>query len=242
MVGDGGLAPQIGELATIAQENLPITVVVFDDGGYGVLRNTQDRHVGRRSGVDLLTPDFAALASTFDIAYANASTPDEFADAYQRASAARTPAADPGGLHCTRPDARAIRPSRRSAHTKTMTMFANQPMSRHAVMNMEPEPAVDAATSGLISRSHLGIEPFALARPASLDDAAVGLANGAWAHAGGIDVAQRLRNGESTESMVPLGGLETLTEISLRDGALVHRGGGDPCPDRDRLAGACSSA
>ena len=87
-------------------------------------------------------------------------------------------------------------------------------------MNMEPEPAVDAATSGLISRSHLGIEPFALARPASLDDAAVGLANGAWAHAGGIDVAQRLRNGESTESMVPLGGLETLTEISLRDGAL----------------------
>ena len=91
MVGDGGLAPQIGELATIAQENLPITVVVFDDGGYGVLRNTQDRHVGRRSGVDLLTPDFAALASTFDIAYANASTPDEFADAYQRASAARTP-------------------------------------------------------------------------------------------------------------------------------------------------------
>ncbi|WP_419853593.1 thiamine pyrophosphate-binding protein [Candidatus Poriferisodalis sp.] len=91
MVGDGGLAPQIGELATIAQENLPITVVVFDDGGYGVLRNTQDRHVGRRSGVDLLTPDFAALASTFDIAYANASTPDEFADAYQRATAARTP-------------------------------------------------------------------------------------------------------------------------------------------------------
>ena len=87
-------------------------------------------------------------------------------------------------------------------------------------MNVEPEPAANASMSGLISRSHLGIEPFALARPASLDDAAAGVANGAWAHAGGIDVAQRLRNGESTESMVPLGGLETLTEISLRDGAL----------------------
>ena len=91
IVGDGGLAPQIGELATIAQEALAITVVVFDDGGYGVLRNTQDRHVGRRSGVDLLTPDFAALAGTFDIAYANASTPAEFADAFERATAARTP-------------------------------------------------------------------------------------------------------------------------------------------------------
>ena len=91
MVGDGGLAPQIGELATIAQEALPVTVVVFDDGGYGVLRNTQDRHVGRRSGVDLLTPDFAALAAAFDIAYADASTPDEFGRAFERATAARNP-------------------------------------------------------------------------------------------------------------------------------------------------------
>ncbi|WP_419853596.1 FAD binding domain-containing protein [Candidatus Poriferisodalis sp.] len=87
-------------------------------------------------------------------------------------------------------------------------------------MTVGPEPAVDASTSGLISRSHLGIEPFALVRPASLADAAAGVADGAWAHAGGIDVAQRLRHGESTESVVPLGGLEALTEISLRDGAL----------------------
>ncbi len=87
-------------------------------------------------------------------------------------------------------------------------------------MTVGPEAATDASTSGLISRSHLGIEPFALARPASLDDAAAGVANGAWAHAGGIDVAQRLRNGESAESMVPLGGLKTLSEVSLRDGVL----------------------
>ncbi len=87
-------------------------------------------------------------------------------------------------------------------------------------MSVEPGSSAGPSSSGLISRSHLGIEPFTLTRPASLADAAAGVANGAWAHAGGIDVAQRLRNGESTESMVPLGGLETLTEISLRDGAL----------------------
>lgn len=87
-------------------------------------------------------------------------------------------------------------------------------------MTVGPEPAADASTSGLISRSHLGIEPFVLARPTSLADAAAGVANGAWAHAGGIDVAQRLRNGESAESMVPLSGLETLTEVSLRNGKL----------------------
>ena len=87
-------------------------------------------------------------------------------------------------------------------------------------MTVEPEAAQDSSSSGLISRSHLGIEPFTLTWPASLADAAAGVANGAWAHAGGIDVAQRLRNGESTDSMVPLGSIESLTEISLRDGKL----------------------
>ena len=95
-------------------------------------------------------------------------------------------------------------------------------------MSMEPHTAADPSTSGLISRSHLGIEPFALARPASLAEAAASVANGAWAHAGGIDVAQRLRNGEKAPALVPLrqagqgsgSELGVLTEISLRDGAL----------------------
>ncbi len=85
MVGDGGLAPQLGELATLAQENLPVTVVVFDDGGYGVLRNTQDQHLGRRSGVDLLTPDLASVATAFDMGYSDALTPDDFARAFEAA-------------------------------------------------------------------------------------------------------------------------------------------------------------
>ncbi|WP_420443591.1 thiamine pyrophosphate-binding protein [Candidatus Poriferisodalis sp.] len=91
MVGDGGLVPQLGELATLAQEQLPVTVVVFDDGGYGVLRNTQDRHLGRRSGVDLFTPDLAATAAAFDFGYFNVSTPEEFASAFETAAAARCP-------------------------------------------------------------------------------------------------------------------------------------------------------
>ena len=91
MVGDGGIAPQLGELATLAQEQLPVTLVVFDDGGYGVLRNTQDRHVGRRSGVDLMAPDFASTAAAFDFGYCDVSTPDEFAAAFQAATAAGSP-------------------------------------------------------------------------------------------------------------------------------------------------------
>ena len=62
--GDGGLMLSIGELATIAQERPPIVVCVFNDRGYGVLRAIEARQFdGRQVGVDLATPDFAALAA-----------------------------------------------------------------------------------------------------------------------------------------------------------------------------------
>ncbi|MEV5405135.1 thiamine pyrophosphate-binding protein [Streptomyces albidoflavus] len=70
MAGDGGLAVHLGELLTVAQERPRLTLVVFNDGGYGVLRNMQDAHFGRRSGVDLTTPDFAALAAAVHLPYA----------------------------------------------------------------------------------------------------------------------------------------------------------------------------
>jgi acetolactate synthase-1/2/3 large subunit len=44
LCGDGGLLVNIGELAVAAQERAPIVVVLFDDQGYGVLRNIQNAH------------------------------------------------------------------------------------------------------------------------------------------------------------------------------------------------------
>ncbi|MEL7207416.1 MAG: thiamine pyrophosphate-binding protein [Actinomycetota bacterium] len=95
LIGDGGLQVQLGELATLRQERLDVTVVVFDDGGYGVLRNTQDRHVGRRSGVDLFTPDVAAAAAAHDLPCTRV---DDAAD-FGAALAARLSAGGPGVLH-----------------------------------------------------------------------------------------------------------------------------------------------
>jgi len=69
MVGDGGLMVHLGELATIAQEQPWLVAIVFNDGGYGVLRNLQDAHFDHRAGVDLINPDFASLAGAFDLGY-----------------------------------------------------------------------------------------------------------------------------------------------------------------------------
>jgi acetolactate synthase-1/2/3 large subunit len=65
--GDGGLMMALGELATLVQERLPVTVLVVDDGGYGMLRYDQQRAGHPERGVDLVTPDFPALAAAFGL-------------------------------------------------------------------------------------------------------------------------------------------------------------------------------
>ena len=65
--GDGGFLYACGELAAAKQENIPLTAVIVDDGGYGMIRYDQDLRGDPREGVDLTTPDFVALANSFGI-------------------------------------------------------------------------------------------------------------------------------------------------------------------------------
>jgi acetolactate synthase-1/2/3 large subunit len=69
IVGDGGLAVHFGELLTLAQEKPWLVLLVFNDGGYGVLRNLQESQGKERSAVDLTTPDFALLSESLGLAY-----------------------------------------------------------------------------------------------------------------------------------------------------------------------------
>ena len=68
LAGDGGFASGLAELMTAAQEQARVRVIVFNDGGYGILRNLQDAHFeGRRFGVDLQTPDYVDLGRSFGV-------------------------------------------------------------------------------------------------------------------------------------------------------------------------------
>jgi thiamine pyrophosphate-dependent acetolactate synthase large subunit-like protein len=83
--GDGGFLFACGELATMAQERLPFTAVIVDDGGYGMLRYDQAQAGGAPYGVDLQTPDFAALAASFGVAAETVEgLDDEFGEALAR--------------------------------------------------------------------------------------------------------------------------------------------------------------
>jgi thiamine pyrophosphate-dependent acetolactate synthase large subunit-like protein len=67
VTGDGGVLFAVGELATVAQEEIPLTLVIVDDGGYGMLRYDQAKKGTASYGVDLHTPDFRALAQSFGV-------------------------------------------------------------------------------------------------------------------------------------------------------------------------------
>lgn len=65
--GDGGSLMSIGELATLAQERLDVTVIVHNDSAYGMLRYDQERRFGRSFAVELESPDFVGLARSFGL-------------------------------------------------------------------------------------------------------------------------------------------------------------------------------
>lgn len=90
--GDGGLMLSIGELATCAQHKAPVIVCVFNDKGYGVLRTIEGRTFdGRQFGVDLATPDFAAVAKGMGIHGEQVRDVAGFKEAFQRAVEADGP-------------------------------------------------------------------------------------------------------------------------------------------------------
>lgn len=65
--GDGGFLFACGELATVAQEELPVCILLVDDGGYGMLRYDQEMSGDPILGTDLLSPDWTALGRSFGI-------------------------------------------------------------------------------------------------------------------------------------------------------------------------------
>ncbi|MEK3937221.1 thiamine pyrophosphate-binding protein [Sporosarcina sp. FSL W7-1349] len=91
MAGDGGFMVNVGEMVTAAEEELPLIVVLFDDSGYGVLRNIQDAAYGRQVAVDLLSPDFVKLAESMHFDAVRIQSADEFATELQKAVENRKP-------------------------------------------------------------------------------------------------------------------------------------------------------
>jgi acetolactate synthase-1/2/3 large subunit len=91
--GDGDFLMSGHELAAAVQEELPIIVLVVNNGMYGTIRMHQERlFPGRVVGTDLVNPDFAAWAHAFGAYGEVVLRSEDFADAFERALAQHRPA------------------------------------------------------------------------------------------------------------------------------------------------------
>jgi acetolactate synthase I/II/III large subunit len=64
-VGDGAFLMSAAEIETAVREQVPIVILVWVDGGYGLIGWKQDIHFGRRAAVSFDNPDFVRYAESF---------------------------------------------------------------------------------------------------------------------------------------------------------------------------------
>ena len=95
--GDGCFMMHGQEFATAVQYDLPIIVLIIDNGMYGTIRMHQEKNYpGRVSATQLRNPDFAAYARAFGGYGERVETTEQFGPAYERAVASGKPSI----LHC----------------------------------------------------------------------------------------------------------------------------------------------
>jgi acetolactate synthase I/II/III large subunit len=91
--GDGDFLMTGQELATAIQYELPIIIVIADNGMYGTIRMHQERHYPARViGTELKNPDFAALARAYGAFGALVEKTADFTAAFDAALASGKPA------------------------------------------------------------------------------------------------------------------------------------------------------
>jgi acetolactate synthase-1/2/3 large subunit len=95
--GDGCFMMHGQEFATAVQYDLPIIVLIIDNGMYGTIRMHQEKNYpGRVSATQLKNPDFAAYARAFGGHGERVETTEQFGPAFERALASGKPAI----VHC----------------------------------------------------------------------------------------------------------------------------------------------
>jgi acetolactate synthase-1/2/3 large subunit len=91
--GDGDFVMSSPELATAVQYELPIVILLVNNGMYATIRMHQERqYPGRVSGTDLRNPDFVALAEAYGAFGERVERTADFESAFSRALQSGKPA------------------------------------------------------------------------------------------------------------------------------------------------------
>ncbi|MEO6521657.1 MAG: thiamine pyrophosphate-dependent enzyme [Mucilaginibacter sp.] len=91
LCGDGGISMLLGDMATIAQYNLPIKIVVFNNRSLGMVKLEMEVAGLPDWQTDMVNPDFAGVAKAMGIKGVTVNDPDDVKQAIQEAFAFNGP-------------------------------------------------------------------------------------------------------------------------------------------------------
>lgn len=81
ILGDGSFQFNIQELQTLKHHNLPVTVMIFNNGGYGAIKITQNtvfsREYGTSSASNITFCDIEKIAKAYDLPYYKVTTDED---------------------------------------------------------------------------------------------------------------------------------------------------------------------
>ncbi len=85
--GDGGFVMSIQALFTAVEQKIPMVVIIWEDGQYGLIKWKQEMHYHTHSHTELQNPDFVALTRSMGCDSVRIGNTEDFKPALQKALA-----------------------------------------------------------------------------------------------------------------------------------------------------------
>lgn len=85
ITGDGSFQMNLQELATCREHNIPIKVVIMNNGYLGMVRQMQEKIYNNTYQVEMNNPDFTKIAEAYDLFAVRVNKLDELVPALHKA-------------------------------------------------------------------------------------------------------------------------------------------------------------
>ena len=84
ITGDGSFQMNLQELATCREHNLPIKIIIMNNGYLGMVRQMQEKIYKNLYQVEMINPDFTKIAEAYDLLAVRVQTAEELIPALQK--------------------------------------------------------------------------------------------------------------------------------------------------------------
>ena len=85
ITGDGSFQMNLQELATCREHNIPVKIIIMNNGYLGMVRQMQEKIYNNRYQVEMTNPDFVKIAEAYDLFAVRVTNKDELIPAINKA-------------------------------------------------------------------------------------------------------------------------------------------------------------